>query len=155
MIRNIKSSYLYKLFQAIYVEVWKLYFCACTRKWQFKCSKNGFSLKTCMASFFLLYQIMFQMQNNALFLKEKYMVSNQPDEINKGDWFNKSANGGGRINHLAPYKHIQCLLWSTEFVEMPFYANTRKHKSSEYSFHFLRTVPIRVSCTDLTGTKEK
>lgn len=38
---------------------------------------------------------------------------------------------------------------------MPFYANTWKHKSSEYSFHFLRTVPIRVSCTDLTGTKEK
>lgn len=38
-----------------------------------------------MVFVFLLYQIMFQMQNNALFLKEKYMVSNQPDEVNKGD----------------------------------------------------------------------
>lgn len=37
---------------------------------------------------------------------------------------------------------------------MPFYGNTRKHKSSEYSFHFFRAVAIRASCTDLTGGKE-
>ena len=36
---------------------------------------------------------------------------------------------------------------------MPFYDNTRECKSSEYSFHFFRTV-IRVSCTDLSGAKE-
>lgn len=87
------------------------------------------------------------------------MVFNQPDEINKGDYFNESQKG--KINHLTPYKIIQCLPWSTEFVVMLFYKGIyftcfiREHKSSGYSFHFFRVVAIRVSCIDITGAKKK
>lgn len=97
---------------------------------------------------------MFQMQNDELVKKEKgkCMASNQPDEINKGNCLINQQRG--EINHLVPYKLTQCLPRSIEFVIMPLYGNTREHKSSEYSFHFFRTVAIRVSCTDLTGAKE-
>lgn len=116
--------------------------------------KNAFSFEACMANFFLLYQIMLQMQNDELVKKEegKCMASNQPDEINKGNCLINQQRG--EINHLAPYKLTQCLPRSIEFVVMPFYDNTREHKSSESSFHFFRTVVIRGSCTDLTGAKE-
>lgn len=80
------------------------------------------------------------------------MISNQSDEINKDSSLINQQKG--EINHLTPCKPTQCLPWSTEFVIMSFYDNTREHQSSEYSFHFFKAVAIRVSCTDLTGTKE-
>lgn len=80
------------------------------------------------------------------------MVSNQHDEINKGNCLINQQRGA--IYHLPPYKHTQCPPRSIEFVVMPFYDNTRECKSSEYSFHFFGTLAIRVSCTDLTGAKE-
>lgn len=81
------------------------------------------------------------------------MVSDQPDEINKGDWYNKAKKRWLSILLYASVLNVYVHPDQWDLLKWHFMV-TQGNVRAQNSFHSFRAVAMGVSCTDLTGAKE-